>query len=151
MQNLIKIKEIEETIQFIEKQQQSLDEIKKELVDYINYVKERKFEWNENGSVDDQILQMNNVLDKYGEVISRRSEITKKSETLKNNSEEILNKVNDISKFSGKQCDVDDIHDEIVLKLIELEKEKCNKKVDELKKTLRNPSLNFIEEKVIDK
>ena len=147
MHSLINHKGIEETIQFIEKQQQSLDEIKKELVDYINYVKERKFEWNENGSVDDQILQMNNVLDKYGEVISRRSEITKKSESLKKNSEEILNKVNDISKFSGKQCDIDDIHDEIVLKLIELEKEKCNKKVDELKKTLRNPSMNFIEEK----
>ena len=121
------------------------------MVDYINYVKERKFEWNENGSVDDQILQMNNVLYKYCEVISRRNEITKKSETLKKNSEEILNKVNDISKFSGKQCNIDDIHDEIVLKLIELEKEKCNKKVDELKKTLRNPSMNFIEEKVIDK
>ena len=85
MHSLINHKGIEETIQFIEKQQQSLDEIKKELVDYINYVKERKFEWNENGSVDDQILQMNNVLDKYGEVISRRNEITKKSETLKKN------------------------------------------------------------------
>ena len=54
MQNLINNKGIEETIQFIEKQQRQLDEIKRELVDYLNYVKERKFEWNEEGSVDEE-------------------------------------------------------------------------------------------------
>ena len=69
MQNLINIKGIEETIQFIENQYQYLDQVKKELVDYVNYVKEGKFEWNEQGSVDDKITKLSCMLDKYGEVV----------------------------------------------------------------------------------
>ena len=102
MQNLLNQKRIEETIQFIENQHQYLDEAKKELVDYVNYIKERKFEWNEQGSVDDKIKEIRNVLDKFGEVVSRRIKVTKVSDKLQENSEGIINKVNDVLKFTGK-------------------------------------------------
>ena len=39
MQNLIKTKEIEETIQFIENQHQYLDEEKTQITWHLNYVK----------------------------------------------------------------------------------------------------------------
>ena len=58
MQKLINNKGIDETIQFIEQQQTQLDQIKKDLIDYNNFIKERKFEWNEQGSVDDKITKI---------------------------------------------------------------------------------------------
>ena len=51
-----------------------------------------------------------------------------------------MNKTKDILEFSGKQEDIDEIHDEMIDKLIEYEKEKCNKKVEELEKKKRNPN-----------
>ena len=45
-----------------------------------------------------------------------------------------MNKVNDINKFTGKQNDIEKLHDEMVRNLIELEREKFNKKVEELEK-----------------
>ena len=79
------------------------------------------------------------MLDKYDEIVKRRTNITTSTETLKKNTEGILNKTKDILEFSGKQEDIDEIHDEMIDKLIEYEKEKCNKKVEELEKKKRNP------------
>ena len=142
MQNLLNQKGIEETIQFIENQHQYLDETKKELENYLQFTKEGKFDLSTEGTIKEQIKRYESVLDKYEEILKRRIEITKKSETLKTNMEGMMNKVNELIKFGGDKDNIDEVHDEMVLKLIELEKEKCNKKVEELEKSLRNPVPN---------
>ena len=58
---------------------------------------------------------------------------------MKKNTEEILNKTKEILEFTGKQEDIDKIHDEMIDKMIEYEKEICNKKVEELEKKRRRP------------
>ena len=100
MQNLINHKGIEETIQFIEKQHQYLDEAKTQLETYLNYTKPGKFDLSEEGTVDERIKKIENVLDKYDEIAKRRTNITTASETLKKNTEGILNKTNEMMKFS---------------------------------------------------
>ena len=145
MQNLINHKGIEETIQFIEKQHQYLDEAKTELENYLNYTKQGKFDLSEEGTIDERIKKIESVLDKYEEISTRRIEITKKSEELKKNTDEMMNKVNEMIKFSSNKDDIDEVHDEMVYKLIELEKEKCNKKVEKLEEMLRNKVTKFID------
>ena len=139
MQNLIKIKEVEETIQFIEKQHQDLDLVKKELQEFINYVKNAKFDLSDEGTVDQRITKITTVLDKYDEVIERRKGLTTTSETLKKNTEGILNKTKEMLLYSGKQEQIEEIHDEMIDKLMELETEKYNKKMCELELRKKNP------------
>ena len=128
MQNLINLKGIEETIQFIDKQHQYLDEAKKQLEDYVNYVKNGKFDLNEEGTIDQRIGKIASVLDKYDEVIERRKNVTIASEKLKKNTEGIMNKINDIMKYSGKQEEIEEINDEMIDKMMELEKKNSIRK-----------------------
>ena len=154
MQNLLNIKGIEETIQFIENQHQYLDQAKKELEDYLQFTKEGKFDLSTEGTIKEQIKRYESVLDKYEEISKRRVEITKKSEILKKNMEGMMNKVNELIKFGSGENDIDEVHDEMVYKLIELEKEKCNTRVMELEKSLRNPVPKEMEQRfkgILDK
>ena len=106
MQKLIDYKGIEETIQFIESQHELLDKTKTQLENYLNYTKNGKFDLSEEGTVDERIKKIENVLDKYDEIVKRRTNITTSTETLKKNTEEVLNKTKDILEFSGKQEDI---------------------------------------------
>ena len=60
--------------------------------------------------------------------------MTTATEKLKRNTEEILNKTKEILEFSGEQDEIDDIHDAIVDKFVELEKEKFDAKIAEIEK-----------------
>ena len=77
MQKLINYKGIEETIRFIESQHELLDKTKTQLENYLNYTKNGNFDLSEEGTVDERIKKIENVLDKYDEIVNRRKNIKK--------------------------------------------------------------------------
>ena len=122
MQKIIDYKGIEEIIQFIEQQYKVLDDTKTQLQDYLNNTKNGNFDLNEQGSAEEKIKKIETLYDKFDEIVQRRTNISITTETLKNNTEKILNKTKDILKFSGKEEDINKIHDEMIDKMIEYEK-----------------------------
>ena len=138
MLKLIDQKGIEEIIGYVNDVQPQLNETKKELGDYVTFLKQGNYDLSENGTIDEQIKRYETVLDKYDEISSRRKEISEKGKVMKEMIETMQKKVNEMLSVTGDKDQMDEIHDEMVYKLMELEDEKCNRRKAELEKLLRN-------------
>ena len=137
MLKLINQQGLEEIIQHIPTISPLLNKTKTELENYLNFLQQGNYDLSESGTIDDQIEKYMTVLDKYDEISNRRTEIGKKVEELKKNIDEISNKVNKMLEFSGKKEEVDEIHDELIYKLMDLEDARCQKKKEQLFRMLR--------------
>ena len=138
MLKLINQQGLKDIIQYIPTISPLLNKTKTELENYLNFLQQGNYDLNESGTIDDQIEKYMTVLDKYDEISNRRTEISKRAEELKQNIDEISKKVNNMLEFSGKKEQVEEIHDELIYKLMDLEDERCQKKKEQLEGMLRN-------------
>ena len=138
MLKLIDQKGIEEIIGYVNDVQPQLNETKKELGDYVTFLKQGNYDLSENGTIDEQIKRYETVLDKYDEISNRRMKISEKGKVMKEMIETMQKKVNEMLSVTGDKDQMDEIHDEMVYKLMDLEDEKCNRRKAELEKLLRN-------------
>ena len=134
--------------------QPQLNETKKELGDYVTFLKQGNYDLSENGTIDEQIKRYETVLDKYDEISNRRVEINKKGKVMKEMIETMQKKVNEMLSVTGDKDQMDEIHDEMVYKLMELEDEKCNRRKEELEKLMKvkipTKMVNFQEKKKLE-
>ena len=106
--------------------------LQKQSHEFINYVIDDDLEIDEQGSLEDQILNAEKIVDRMKEIVERKEEMKKIKEILIKNIESIFDKcqMNDES--------IEYYHDEMYARLIELEEERHSKKIQTMKQSMKN-------------
>ena len=95
---------------------------------YVNYIQEENLDIPTTGTHEEQVKSCETLLDRMKEIVQQKVELNKKKE-------EMLKTVNEI--FETSQCHedvVDNYHDKIVFKLLDLEDEKHQNRLESMKK-----------------
>ena len=103
--------------------QNDIKTIQNEMNQYVNYIQEENLDIPTTGTHEEQVKSCETLLDRMKEIVQQKVELNKKKE-------EMLKIVNEI--FETSQCNediVDNYHDKIVFKLLDLEDEKYQNKL----------------------
>ena len=107
--------------------QNDIKTIQNEIHQYVNYIQEENLNIPTTGTHEEQVKSCETLLDRMKEIVQQKVEVNKKKE-------EMLKTVNEI--FETSQCHedvVDNYHDKIVFKLLDLEDEKHQNKMERIK------------------
>ena len=148
MNSIFNLETIQQTYQHLQTFDNQLHQLLTEIQQYITFIEDGGLIINPNGSIQDQIISCENVLDKMMEIIERKKSInTNVNEVMKSMDTMKIS----LSKMKDKQNsenETNKYHDEIIHKLLNLETEKYNQRQKELQeKLLEKTSENKISQR----
>ena len=106
--------------------QSNFNSIQNGMNQFVDYVKEKNLQIPTNGTYQQQINTCETLIDRMKEIVQQKDDLNKKKEILLKSIEEL---------FETAQCDkekVENYHDKIVFKMMEIEENKYKMMINEL-------------------
>lgn len=145
IQNIINQTMAEQTIQWLDRSIQSFNQLKQEIVNLVNFIKQENCNLATNGSLDDQIKRYNSALGNLNEVVSKREKINKKGKESLEVIETTTSKVNEMINFGTSKKDVEQMQHDIMEKKFELMRRQVEELIFEERQKYENKLLKILE------
>ena len=144
MKLICNMTEMQEFIQQIPYIITQLNETQVSMTNYISFMNEKSFFHTPKETFDEKIKIYESILDKLNEVVKRRNEVSLKSQELLNNLKQTFATVaNIVENGIDFEKTLDETHDEIIYKIIELRKQESEEKIKLLMEEIQKIKTDF--------